>query len=334
MPAPHPALAHRLLRFTHITTTRSTRSIALSRLSSLSTSTETSRATSCTTTSSLSHRRSYGSAATVAPSSSTPEPEADEGSRIKRRPRSLAAACGHGVTVEAFANGDSPIVFEVSAPELGLLKGTRFDARWLRDWDVSPASIHPDTRQKQHRSGDVRPDLALDLDGSPTPALRIIPAGDPLLPPSLGTALAIRWSTGGLLPRVSSHLPLTSILPISLLAQHSASATFVPVPALARPAPWTAASLVADSPALFLPYDEFATSQDTLHAALTQLRTHGLLFLRGVPSRETHSDRCELRRLANRIGELRHTFYGELWDVRSLGKKSRNIACETFRLLF
>jgi len=62
-----------------------------------------------------------------------------------------------------------------------------------------------------------------------------------------------------------------------------------------------------------------------LLAAITQLSQFGLLFVTDVPNIETSSQACEVRKLAQLFGEIRDTFYGELWDVKNI-RNSKNIA--------
>jgi len=59
--------------------------------------------------------------------------------------------------------------------------------------------------------------------------------------------------------------------------------------------------------------------------AIMQLERYGLAFVTGVPTHETSTETCELRKLAEMFGEIRNTFYGELWDVKNI-RNSRNIA--------
>ncbi|KAL7284879.1 hypothetical protein ACG7TL_002193 [Trametes sanguinea] len=75
---------------------------------------------------------------------------------------------------------------------------------------------------------------------------------------------------------------------------------------------------------LFLPYEALNTPSGLL-SAITQLTRYGLLFVTSVPNEKTSNNDCELRKLAERFGELRTTFYGETWDVKNI-KNSRNIA--------
>lgn len=86
---------------------------------------------------------------------------------------------------------------------------------------------------------------------------------------------------------------------------------------------WNASS-ISQTPDLYIPYKELAEPPRLLRA-INQLTQYGLLFVTGVPNDQTSDDTCDLRHLANLFGELRTTFYGELWDVKNV-RNSRNIA--------
>jgi hypothetical protein len=88
--------------------------------------------------------------------------------------------------------------------------------------------------------------------------------------------------------------------------------------------PWTRAS-ISSSSTLFIPYLDILSSDEELVKAMEQLAKYGLLLIRGVPNEETSDERCELKRLAERFGEMRKTFYGLVWDVVKL-KDGRNVA--------
>lgn len=62
-----------------------------------------------------------------------------------------------------------------------------------------------------------------------------------------------------------------------------------------------------------------------LLTAITQLTQYGLLFVRNVPNDKTSDAECELRKLVEKFGEIRETFYGRTWDVRNV-RQSRNVA--------
>ena len=70
----------------------------------------------------------------------------------------------------------------------------------------------------------------------------------------------------------------------------------------------------------WLDYDAYMADDRVLFDALTHLHQYGLLFLRNVPDSET-----SVVDLAGRIGNLKDTFYGRTWDVRSKAK-AENIA--------
>ena len=67
-------------------------------------------------------------------------------------------------------------------------------------------------------------------------------------------------------------------------------------------------------------YTDYLVSPKVLHEALNQLHCYGIVFLQSVPSEPS-----AIERLAERIGPLRNTFYGPLWDVRSI-PDAKNIA--------
>ncbi len=75
-------------------------------------------------------------------------------------------------------------------------------------------------------------------------------------------------------------------------------------------------------------FASYMSSSATLHKALSHLQHYGLLFLSSVPS-----DPGSIEIIANRIGPLRHTFYGSAWDVRSV-PSAKNIAYTSSHLGF
>jgi alpha-ketoglutarate-dependent taurine dioxygenase len=87
--------------------------------------------------------------------------------------------------------------------------------------------------------------------------------------------------------------------------------------------------------------DHLAPSEIALAALVDGLLRDGLAFITGVPT-DKNGDSIDIRnenspnlaRLAEMLGEIRHTFYGSLWNVRSLGASSRNIAYTNLDLGF
>jgi alpha-ketoglutarate-dependent taurine dioxygenase len=70
-------------------------------------------------------------------------------------------------------------------------------------------------------------------------------------------------------------------------------------------------------------YNAFLNDDKMLHRVLLQLQIYGLAFFSNVPSVETEG--VEIVNLAMRIGEVKQTFYGKTWDVKSI-PDSKNIA--------
>lgn len=67
-------------------------------------------------------------------------------------------------------------------------------------------------------------------------------------------------------------------------------------------------------------YNDYMANDKTLYEVLKQLTCYGLVFIKGVPNHET-----SIERLGSRIGPLKNTFYGRVWNVRSI-PDAKNIA--------
>lgn len=72
-------------------------------------------------------------------------------------------------------------------------------------------------------------------------------------------------------------------------------------------------------------FDDYMASERTLLGTLDELITDGISFLSDVPTKQKEGQGTDLRKVVERIGSLRKTWYGELWDVRA-EEGSRNIA--------
>lgn len=75
-------------------------------------------------------------------------------------------------------------------------------------------------------------------------------------------------------------------------------------------------------------YSGFINDPAALFHALTQFQALGLVFISNVPS-EPDSINC----IANRIGPIRNTFYGPVWDVRAV-PSAKNVAYTSSSLGF
>ncbi|KAI5308196.1 hypothetical protein KEM55_006313, partial [Ascosphaera atra] len=60
-------------------------------------------------------------------------------------------------------------------------------------------------------------------------------------------------------------------------------------------------------------YGRYVSDKKTLHSAVRSLHRYGLAFVENVPDSVD-----SVVKVANRLGPLRNTFYGETWDVKSV----------------
>ncbi|KAG9308312.1 hypothetical protein JVU11DRAFT_12076 [Chiua virens] len=163
-----------------------------------------------------------------------------------------------------------------------------FSHQWLRDSCQCPSCVHPSTSQKLHISSDIPADIRPTPDGLTTTA----------------KGVHIRWTDG--------HV---SFYEAAFLERYASSSTRLRFHRDTDQIHWDASS-IAQTPDLYVPYTELVEPRRLLDA-INQLTQYGLLFVTGVPNQHTANDTCELRALANIFGELRTTFYGELWDVKN-----------------
>ena len=183
---------------------------------------------------------------------------------------------------------------------------TTYAYRWLRDACTCPSCVHPSTQQKLHRTSDIPASITPE-------SVEISDDG-----------VHVSWAAPDLGHR--------SFFPRELLAAHADPSTLqsfhndVPV----TPWPTASALLAASGIDLEIPYEELVTPRGLLRA-ITQLQRTGLLFLRDVPSTNTSDASCEIRKLAARFAEVRETFYGDVWNVKTMDE-SRNIAYTSLSL--
>jgi gamma-butyrobetaine dioxygenase len=197
---------------------------------------------------------------------------------------------------------------------------------WLRDSCPCPECIHPSTRQKLHRTSDVPTNV------KPLRVQWVFKDG--------ARNLAVEWdrsifrhdtgSVGLMGHSVPANIPPhQSFYPDLFLQLHISSEEqnkFHHASSL-QMIPWEKPDLQRQE-SLFLPYEHVKSSKDGFRQALTQLAQFGLLILTDVPNRiPREGDDWELRKVANLFSHVRETFYGQLWDVKSLPKNaSKNIA--------
>ncbi|KAH9903129.1 Clavaminate synthase-like protein [Cubamyces lactineus] len=167
---------------------------------------------------------------------------------------------------------------------------------WLRDSCQCPSCLHPSTRQKLHKTSDIPHTIEPSEDG-------VNVSND---------GVDITWSSG--------H---RSYYPADFLNRYATRNSLHAFHRDANMVQWDVERLKSAQD-LFIPYRAL-NSPAGLLSAITQLTQYGLLFVTSVPNEQTSNEECELRKLGERFGELRKTFYGETWDVKNI-KNSRNIA--------
>lgn len=191
---------------------------------------------------------------------------------------------------------------------------TKLNTLWLRDNCPCPECIHPSTRQKLHASTQVPLDIGVtSYKGTPE-------------------GLEVVWSKG--LEDVGdweapekSQPGHKSVYPWEMVlgsyggtpTEHRAESRMNHAPIL-----WDAELM--KSKVLWLDYNEYMNTPEGLLKGLKHLQDYGLFFLEGVPTEDQ-----EVANAAERIGHLRHTFYGRTWDVKSV-PDAKNVAYTNLNL--
>lgn len=190
----------------------------------------------------------------------------------------------------------SSIVVEPEGVSIPALRSS-FPFVWLRDECQCPQCVHPSTRQKLHRSSDFARGIK------------------PVSVQSVHNGLRVSWTQ----PHSDSqHISFYSA---SFLAWHVSPLYHAGFHRDVYPEPWKSITFLINQDISYTEFDK----PETLLKVYRQLRREGLVFFTGVPTEETSDAKCELRKLAMRLGEIRKTFYGETWDVRNV-RNSKNIA--------
>ncbi|GAA5864208.1 hypothetical protein JCM3774_001256 [Rhodotorula dairenensis] len=182
---------------------------------------------------------------------------------------------------------------------------------WLRDASVHPDHVHPSSNQRLFRTTDI------PLTG------KLIGYGVHDLP-THGECLVTEWSKpldGHTDPTAAKLSVVPTRLLVNLLEhpQHPLEGD------LTLPAPRTWDRSALEETLVRMPYDRFRSDDHALLETLDALVKDGIVFLTGVPTTERQGHHTELRRAVERIGSLRRTWYGDLWDVKAV-EGSLNIA--------
>ncbi|KAG9042580.1 hypothetical protein FS837_010672 [Tulasnella sp. UAMH 9824] len=201
---------------------------------------------------------------------------------------------------------------------------------WLRDSCPCPSCVHPGTRQKLHRTSDVPLDIkpkrltwVHSLDKDAKWALEV-EWDRPLWQHDTASTGVEGHSAGATQVGGEGHKSQYSERWLKTWSDETKVKERNHDSALGM-TPWLAKDLLAEGGKsnLFFSYDELKKDDKAMLGALKQLTNYGLTVLRGVPT--TTTGEWELEKVANLFSHVRETFYGPLWDVKSLAS-SRNIA--------
>ena len=161
----------------------------------------------------------------------------------------------------------------------------------LRDLCECQACIHEFTRQKLYSVTDIPSNIqarSVTSSESASDAIDIlwdsdVPGFDPQHITTISTDMLRDIDTSGAV-KTTFHIPTS------------------------RPRLWDSASFALPD----IEYESYMHDDATLYQAIEQLQTHGLLFVTDVPGVEK-----SVSAIAERIGPLKDTFYGNTWDGRS-----------------
>ncbi|AET39501.1 Aim17p Ecym_4459 [Eremothecium cymbalariae DBVPG len=185
-----------------------------------------------------------------------------------------------------------------------------FSNVFLRDSSRSSTSMDPVTGQKLFTTG------SLLLNDSSTIPKRVEIVED-------GNCVEIGWSDGDTYayPLEFIH-KYAGLEPTKRRSKH-------------RPVLWDKKLLKSNiQDLLSIDYESFMSSDNDsqLYQTLVNLQKYGVSFIANIPDESTTGpDSWYVKKIAERIGHIRHTFYGELFDVVN-NPNAENIAYTTFPL--
>lgn len=189
----------------------------------------------------------------------------------------------------------------------------------LRDACPCPQCIHPSTRQKTHASGEAAREVA----------------GQTELAARVGEQDGVQ----GLFVQWADH---EGFYPLGLIRRLNAGRvrgqSYIENTLQRRL--WDRETLMRDAKNFYTEYrdlhagkagEKLEARPEALLRLLEQLQVYGLAVVRGLPTNKTSNKECALRDLAENVGLLRNSFYGETWDVRNV-PNSKNVAYTNLNL--
>ncbi|CDF91696.1 ZYBA0S13-01508g1_1 [Zygosaccharomyces bailii CLIB 213] len=184
-----------------------------------------------------------------------------------------------------------------------------FNNLFLRDSSRSPKSMDPESGQKLFTTGQLaRNPMSI------TPKLMQI-VND-------GQSLRIDWEDGD-----SYNYPLDFIY--SFKGSTFFTEAMRKSSSRHKPVLWDSALLRKHEEELAgTDFESFLNDEHRLYECLKTLQRFGIVFIKGIPA----DDQMAVKRIAQKIGPIRNTFYGETFDVRSDSGTTSNIAYSNLSL--
>ncbi|KAK5657504.1 hypothetical protein OQA88_3076 [Cercophora sp. LCS_1] len=173
---------------------------------------------------------------------------------------------------------------------------------WLRDKCACPRCVDPDSGQKNFSTTDIADKREVDsVKLIESGDLHVVwrsdaPSGDALHESTFAASEVSGWVTG-----LRWETPLR--LPVQRTLWNRA----------------TYGKILAEGRCR-VTYEDWVNNEEAFWKAFGDLAETGLVFVTGVPEAET-----AVEGIAERVGEIQHTFYGRTWDVRSK-PKAENVA--------
>ncbi|WFC98888.1 heme o synthase [Malassezia yamatoensis] len=222
----------------------------------------------------------------------------------------------------------------IYAPQHGVKQALTLDYVWLRDACQAPSSVQASSRQKLFHTTDIpllRAQSQLLVDDARPVTLES--ASDPQLVVRFAAEHSVinaftKAVSPGAVKQAKVH---ESRFPLSFLLQHIVPDRFRAEhgDVLAVGQSWDASSLAEHGKPSKVGWNLIEKDDTALSRLLTSLLRDGFVFVTDLPTYPTGTDpgadQAIIATLARRIGEIRHTFYGTLWDVQAMAD-SRNIA--------
>lgn len=182
---------------------------------------------------------------------------------------------------------------EMAAPQPGSMSS---ESLWLRDACNCPRCVDQSTRQKLFQTSD----LPLNIEA------KVVAQTD--------TAVTMAWEND--IPAYGSdHI---STYQKGMLSNLKSPMETGVGGVSTTPQVWDENEMAENIK--FFEFADYQVSENVVLEVLSQLKSYGIVFLKGVPSEESG-----VEAIAKRIGHLRETFYGRTWDVRSV-PEAKNVA--------